>query len=41
MLEADLNKVKAEYQAFKVAATEAIGELEEKFNEAEGEGDPL
>lgn len=41
MLEADLNKVKAEYQAFKVAATEAIGELENKFNQAEDEGDPL
>jgi hypothetical protein len=41
MLEADLNKVKEELKMFKGAATEAIGELENKFNEAEDEGDPL
>jgi hypothetical protein len=37
LLEADIKKL----EAFRTAATEAIGELENKFNEAEDEGDPL
>lgn len=41
MLESKLAKLQDELKVFKGAATQAIGELEEKFNEAEGEGDPL
>ena len=37
MLEAQVKELKA----YKSAATEAIGELENKFNEAEDQGDPL
>lgn len=41
MLEAKLIKTQEELKVFKSAATEAIGELENKFNEAQDEGDPL
>jgi hypothetical protein len=41
MLEADLGRLNKEFQAYKQAATQAIKELEEKFNEAQEEGDPL
>lgn len=37
MLESEIKELKA----FKVAAIEAIGELETKFNKSEDEGDPL
>lgn len=41
MLEGNILKLQAEFKAYKAAATQAIGELETKFNEAEEEGDPL